>query len=73
MICLPFIIIDGKYHLWKDILALRKAQLAAEATAKGKQLALFETLYDDRRPIEERTAAGRYLQPGLFETQGSAS
>ena len=57
----PFIVIDGKPYRWKDILELRRAQLAAAAAAEGSQLALFAALHDDRRPPAERTASGRYL------------
>ena len=46
--------------------ALRRAQLAAAGAAQASQQALFATLHDDRRPPAERTASGRYLQPGLF-------
>jgi hypothetical protein len=63
----PFIVIDGKRYRWKDILELRRAQLAAVAATRASQLPLFGMLHDDRRPSVERTAAGRYLQPGLFE------
>ena len=66
MTCLSFIAIDGKYHLWKDIIALRREQLATAATAKAKQLALFEMLHDDRRPTSTRKAVDRYQQPVLF-------
>jgi hypothetical protein len=62
----PFIVIDGKPHRWKDILDLRRAQLAADEAAQGSQLALFATLHDDRRPPADRTASGRCLEPGLF-------
>jgi hypothetical protein len=62
----PFIVIDGKLYRWKDILELRRAQLATAGAAQASQLALFATLHDDRRPPAERTASGRYLQPGLF-------
>ena len=65
----PFILIDGKLYRWKDILELRRAQLAAAGAAQASQLALFATLHDDRRPPAERTASGRYLQPGLFENK----
>ena len=58
-----FIDIDGKRYLWRDLLQLRRDQLAA--IAKAEQPALFE-LRDDSRPAPERSAAGRYLQPGLF-------
>jgi len=58
-----FILIDGKRHLWRDVLRLRREQMRAAANAR--QPALFE-LKDDRRPSAERTAAGRYLEPSLF-------
>ena len=60
---LKFIWIDGKRHLWRDVLQLRREQKRAHANAK--QPALFE-MKDDRRPAAERTAAGRYLEPSLF-------
>jgi hypothetical protein len=43
--------------------ALGRYQRAA--TRKAEQLTLFADLPDDRRPIYERTAAGRYQQPSL--------
>ena len=46
--------------------ALRRAQLAAAGAAQASQQALFATLH---RPPFERTASGRYLQPGLFENK----
>jgi len=59
-----FIVIDGKRHLWRDILKLRKEQV--QAAANAKQPALFELL-DDSRPRAERTVAGRYNEPSLFK------
>ena len=61
------IMIDGKRHLWRDILKLRREQV--RAAAKAVQPALFE-LIEDRRPPAERTAAGRYLEPTLFVALG---
>lgn len=58
-----FIEIDGKRHLWRDLVQLRRAQLAV--AARPEQPALFE-LRDDCRPATERRAAGRYLQPSLW-------
>jgi hypothetical protein len=58
-----FIEIDGKRHLWRDILKMRQEQ--RRAAAKAQQPALFE-LRDDRRPATERSAAGRYCEPLLF-------
>ncbi|MGD0142026.1 MAG: hypothetical protein ABSC92_02595 [Rhizomicrobium sp.] len=61
-----FIVIDGKRHLWRDILKLRKEQV--QAAANAKQPALF-VLVDDSRPRAERTAAGRYNEPSLFKVR----
>jgi hypothetical protein len=58
-----YIEIDGKLHLWRDIIQLRREQLRARAQAQ--QLTLFE-LKEDCRPLAERTAAGRYREPSLF-------
>ena len=63
---LPYIAIDGKQYRWKDILELRRSQLAGYAIP-ATQLALFDSLYEDSRPSVTRTASGRYLQPSLFE------
>ena len=63
-----FIAIDGKYYRWKDIVELRRIQLAAAKGASAAQLALFTNLKEDRRPAEERTASARFAQSNLFET-----
>jgi hypothetical protein len=60
---LRYIEIDGKRHLWRDILQLRREQ--KKAMRQAQQPALFE-LRHDPRPVAERTAAGRYLEPSLF-------
>ncbi|MGO8867552.1 MAG: hypothetical protein ACLQME_13725 [Alphaproteobacteria bacterium] len=60
-----FIEIDGKRVLWRDLLLRRREQIAD--AAKSEQPALFE-LKDDRRPIADRTSAGRYLEPSLFSS-----
>jgi len=70
MSALRFITIDGKRHLWRDILKLRREQL--QSAARAKQPALFE-LIDDFRPPAERTAAGRYQEPNLFESNRRTS
>ncbi len=64
MTSLRFIVIDGKRHLWRDIMRTRREQVRAFVNAK--QPTLFE-LIDDVRPAAARTAAGRYLEPSLFE------
>ena len=61
---LPFIEIDGKRYLWRDILERRREQ--KQACARAQQPALFE-LKNDCRPSTDRTAAGRYLEPSLFD------
>jgi hypothetical protein len=58
-----FIEIDGKRHLWRDLVKLRQEQ--RRAAAKAQQPALFE-LRDDARPVTDRRAADRYLEPSLF-------
>ena len=58
-----FIIIDGKPYLWRDILAMRKAQ---SAEPKAAQPTLFQ-FKDDARPVITRTAAGRYREPSLLD------
>jgi hypothetical protein len=60
-----FIEIDGKRYLWRDLLQLRREQ--KKAHAQTQQPVLFE-LKEDTRPVTERTAAGRYLEPSLFST-----
>lgn len=58
-----YIEIDGKRILWRDLVQKRRQQKAAYA--KAEQPALFE-LKDDRRLVADRSAAGRYLAPSLF-------
>ena len=59
-----FIDIDGRRYLWRDILRMRREQLAA--IAKAKQPALF-AMREDSRPLTARTASSRYLAPSLFD------
>jgi hypothetical protein len=67
----PFIEIDGKrcrslprtVIRGRDIVQLRREQ--REAARRAEQPPLFE-LRDDRWPEPERTAAGRYREPSLF-------
>jgi hypothetical protein len=63
MSALKFIEIDGKRHLWRDVLQLRREQ--RKAFAKAQQPPLFE-LKDDYRPLADRTASSRYREPSLF-------
>ena len=53
--------IDGHRYLWRELVALRRAQ----ATPRPEQPTLFE-LRDDYRPHGERSAAERYCEPSLF-------
>ena len=57
-----FIVIDGKRHLWREILKLRREQKKA---TRQRQLTLFE-LREDSRPATQRTVEGRYSEPTLF-------
>src|ERR1039458_7875964 len=53
----PFIAIEGKHYLWKDIIELRRTQLAAACAAHATQMALFDALREDHRPVDGRTAS----------------
>ncbi len=58
-----YLVIDGKRHLWAELLRLRKEQRKA---AKKEQPTLFP-LKEDCRPPSQNTASGRYEEPTLFE------
>jgi hypothetical protein len=58
------LLVDGRAFSWKHLCGLRRAQVEAARAGRVSQPALFE-LKEDRRPIAERTAAGRYEQPTL--------
>jgi hypothetical protein len=60
-----FVEIDGRRYLWRDIVELRRAQIAAGRQAQ--QPPLFE-LIEDCRPPSQCTAAGRYSEPMLFDS-----
>lgn len=59
------LILNGRAYSWRQLCELRRQQLAAWQAARPRQLALFE-IKEDRRPAAARTAAGRYLEPSLF-------
>ena len=59
------ILIGGHAHSWQEICELRRRQLEAWKASQARQMALFE-LKDDSRPAADRTAAGRYQEPSLF-------
>ena len=63
------ILIDGKLHLWSDILDLRRKQMV-ESADTSRQLLLFD-LRHDPRPANERTAAQRYLEPTFHDLLSS--
>lgn len=56
-----FVEIDGRRHLWRELVALRRAQ----AAPRIEQPTLFP-LREDCRPAGERCAAERYREPNLF-------
>jgi len=58
-----YIVIDGKHYAWREIVALRREQARRE---REPQPTLFE-LRVDVRPAAERSAAGRYAEPSLFD------
>jgi len=65
-------VIDGHAYSWRRIVELRRQQLAAAEKARSRQLALFE-LREDHRPIAERRAADRYLEPSLLPLMPATS
>lgn len=60
------ITIEGRAYRWRDILELRRQQVAAWKAARPDQQALFP-LVEDCRHKSERTAAGRYSEPSLLD------
>jgi hypothetical protein len=60
-----FIEIDGKRYAWRDIVARYREQAKRE---RQPQPTLFE-LRDDTRPASQRTVAGRYAEPTLFDRE----
>jgi len=60
------IILDGRAYRWRDILEMRRQQIAAWKAARPDQPALF-ALKEDCRPKPARTAAGRYCEPTLID------
>ena len=58
-----YLIIDGKRYAWRDILQKRREQLQQ---SRQPQPTLFE-LKEGARPSAQRSAAGRYLEPTLFD------
>ena len=65
-------VLDGRAYSWRALCELRRQQLQALRNARGMQSALFE-LHDDRRPKSQRSASGRYAQPGLLDWTDGAS
>jgi hypothetical protein len=53
--------IGGRRYLWRDLVALRRAQ----AKPRAEQPTLFP-LREDCRPSGKRSAAERYREPSLF-------
>jgi len=61
-----YVEINGERLLWRDVVRARQEQRRA-SLARKEQLALFTSLPDDTRPQAQRKAAGRYLEPTLFD------
>jgi len=58
--------LEGRAYSWRQLCELRRQQLEAIRKARGTQPALFE-LREDHRPLTQRTASGRYEEPGLLD------
>jgi len=59
------IMIGGRAFSWRAILELRRNQLEEWQAARPQQPALFQ-MQEDRRPVSERSAGGRYQEPTLL-------
>jgi hypothetical protein len=60
------LLVDGHAFSWQRLVELRRQQLETWRAEQCRQPALFE-LKEDHRPTTERTAAGRYREPTLFD------
>lgn len=60
------IMIESRAYRWRDIVQLRRQQIAAWKAARPEQPALF-ALKQDCRPATQRTVAGRYYEPSLLD------
>ncbi len=60
------ILIGGHAYRWRDILEIRRQQIAAWRAARPNQPPLFP-LMEDCRPKAQRTVAGRYFEPTLLD------
>lgn len=58
-----FIEIDGKRYAWRDLVARYREQAKRE---RAPEPTLFE-MKEDVRPASQKTAAGRYAEPSLFD------
>jgi hypothetical protein len=66
MNCPDTITIGGHAYSWRQLCEQRRQQVAAWKEAQPQQPALF-ALREDARPVTQRRAAGRYLEPSLLE------
>ncbi len=62
------IFVDGRAFSWRRLCTLRRQQVETWKKTRPHQPALFE-LKQDARPRPERSAAGRYQEPGLLTWQ----
>jgi len=63
------IMIDGRAYSWRQLCERRRRQLEEWKAKRPQQSALFQ-LKEDCRPVTERSAAGRYLEPSLLDWKG---
>ena len=62
------IMIDGRAYSWRQLCELRRQQVDTWTVNRPAQPALF-ALQKDCRPAAERKAAGRYLEPSLWDSR----
>jgi uncharacterized heparinase superfamily protein len=66
------LIVEGRAYSWRHLCELRRAQVEAQNRARARQLALF-AMVEDHRPASQGDAAGRYLEPTLFDAAAQYS
>jgi hypothetical protein len=69
----PFIVIDGKLYRWKDILELRRAQLAAAGAAQAKPTGAVRNLARRSPPARREHGIGALSATGLVRKSGRSN
>lgn len=60
------LIVEGRAYSWRRSCELRRAQIETR-TGPGRANSPLFPLVEDHRPASQGDAAGRYLEPTLFD------